>query len=86
MNIGNRKKTTLSSRQACFVIAHSLGDLMIRIFKTIAYILLDYIVGENHIYIIPTFCSFVIIFNITCHSIYSMPSETHLISSCIFIT
>ena len=24
--IGNRKKTTLSSRQACFVIAHSSGD------------------------------------------------------------
>ena len=45
--IGNRKKTTLSSRQACFVIAHSSGDLMIRIFKTIGYILLDYIVGEN---------------------------------------
>ena len=26
MNIGSRKKTTLSSRQACFVISHSLGD------------------------------------------------------------
>ena len=26
INIGNRKKTTLSSRQACFVIAHSSGD------------------------------------------------------------
>ena len=41
------KKTTLSSRQACFVIAHPSGDLMIRIFKTVGYILLDYIVGEN---------------------------------------
>ena len=40
INIGNRKKTTLSSRQACFVIAQSSGDLMIiRIFKTIGYIL-----------------------------------------------
>ena len=47
INIGNRKKTTLSSRQACFVIAHSSGDLMIRTFITIGYILLDYIVGEN---------------------------------------
>ena len=26
INIGSRKKTTLSSRQACFVIAHSSGD------------------------------------------------------------
>ena len=26
MNIGSRKKTTLSSRQACFVISHSSGD------------------------------------------------------------
>ena len=47
INIGNRKKTTLSSRQACFMIAHFSGDLMIRIFKTTSYILLDYIVGEN---------------------------------------
>ena len=47
INIGNNKKTTLSSRQACFVIAHSSGDLMIRIFITIGYILLDYIVGKN---------------------------------------
>ena len=29
------------------MIAHSSGDLMIRIFKTIGYILLDYIVREN---------------------------------------
>ena len=29
INIGNRKKTTLSSWQACFVIALSSGDLMI---------------------------------------------------------
>ena len=26
INIGSRKKTTLSSRQACFVISHSSGD------------------------------------------------------------
>ena len=31
-----------------------------------------------HIYIIPTFCSFVIIINITCHSIYTMPSDIHI--------
>ena len=36
-----------SSRQACFVIAHSLGDLMRRIFITIGYILWVYIVEEN---------------------------------------
>ena len=29
INIGNRKKNTLSSRQACFVIAHSSGILKI---------------------------------------------------------
>ena len=28
INIENRKKTTLSSRQACFVIAHSSGDFI----------------------------------------------------------
>ena len=33
--IENRKKTTLSSRQACFVIAHSSGDFIKRIFRTI---------------------------------------------------
>ena len=38
-----------------------------------------------HIHIIPTFCSFVIIINITCHSLYSMPSDIHLMSFCIFI-
>ena len=26
INIGSRKKTTLSSRQACFMISHSSGD------------------------------------------------------------
>ena len=31
INIENRKKTTLSSRQACFVITHSSGDFKIKI-------------------------------------------------------
>ena len=35
MHIENRKKTTLSPRQACFAIAHSSGDFIERIFKTI---------------------------------------------------
>ena len=39
-----------------------------------------------HIFSIPTFCSFVIIISITCHSIYSMPSDIHLMSFCIFVT
>ena len=30
INIGNRKKTSLSSLQACFVIAHSSGDFNVK--------------------------------------------------------
>ena len=47
INIGSRKKTTLSSRQACFVISHSSGDfnLLLPIFishSTLTYRALYY--------------------------------------------